>query len=85
MVAGESADLVAVASIPAGAVAGETDVATLTVTAQGDNTKSATASLTTTTAVLKSLSYDIFPPLTIRSWDAVSREEDREIAGATSR
>jgi putative Ca2+/H+ antiporter (TMEM165/GDT1 family) len=48
LAAGASANVVVTVSIPATAMGGHTDVATITATSQGDDTKSATATLMTT-------------------------------------
>ena len=66
LAAGAGARAVATVTIPAGTMGGVTDVATITVASQGDATKWATATLTT------SAKYDLFLPLIVKQPDGAS-------------
>jgi hypothetical protein len=66
LAAGTSTEEAVAVSIPESAASGEADTAIITITSWGDDTKSATATLTTTTKCPEPPSYDVFLPLILK-------------------
>jgi len=66
LAAEESANVIATVSIPANAVGGETEIAIITITSRGDDTRWAMVTLTTITEMPEPLPYDVFLPVILR-------------------